>query len=421
MMNNKMKILLALGAALSLSLLLAGCGTGNKEDTSLTEDLNPIAVRQLVTRDNGHERVIMWQLPKQEKASLLYRKKGESDTHEVSAESKLISGNQGVSDSYIYTADVKGLSPGTEYEYRVKSDNHVSKWDTFTTEKDGNFTAIIFPDSQSSDYSGWKKLAHTAYEKNPDSRFFVSMGDLVDNGQDENQWKSWFDSVSGIIDKIPAAVVLGNHECYSLDWKTHEPDLFRNYFAIPSHDNNGKGAYYSFDWGDVHFAVLDTQQLEQPDNPNLFEEEIAWLKRDMNQTDKKWKVVLMHKDPLQYAFKERKEKREEGFSDEGKVFMPVFDELKIDLVVSAHLHTYRDRGHILNFERSENKGPVYVLSGIAGDVRYDNLWKQHRLDEYVAPQPDRGNYLVLKTEDDHLTLTGFTAEGEPMHDTVVWK
>lgn len=84
----------------------------------------------------------------------------------------------------------------------------------------------------------------------------------------------------------------------------------------------------------------------------------------------------MHKDPLQYAFAGR-EGREEGFSPEGQEFMPVFDANHVDLVLSAHLHTYRDRGRIYDFRRAET-GPYYIITGVAGDVRYRDCGKYIR-------------------------------------------
>lgn len=58
----------------------------------------------------------------------------------------------------------------------------------FRTDDGGTFKTVIYPDSQSADYTGWSKLAAKAYELNKDAAFFISMGDLVDNGQDEYQW-----------------------------------------------------------------------------------------------------------------------------------------------------------------------------------------------------------------------------------------
>lgn len=151
----------------------------------------------------------------------------------------------------------------------------------------------------------------------------------------------------------------------------------------------------------------------------MFEREKKWAADDLARTGKKWKVVLMHKDPLQYAFAGR-EGREEGFSPEGQEFMPVFDANHVDLVLSAHLHTYRDRGRIYDFRRAET-GPYYIITGVAGDVRYPGLWKVHSLDIYFAPQPETDNYLVMEAGEDALVVTGYTSDGQEMHKSVIRK
>ena len=247
------------------------------------------------------------------------------------------------------------------------------------------------------------------------------MGDLVDNGQDEYQWQTWLGSVKGIIDKIPLASMMGNHEDYSLDWKNAKPERYLAHFNYPDNgDSDFRNYFYSFDWGSVHFTVVDTQLNELKEwYPDLYERETKWLRDDLSRTNKKWKVVLMHKDPFQYAFSQR-EGREEGFSEEGKIFMPVYDEYGVDLVLSAHLHTYRDRGRVTGFERSEN-GPYYIITGVAGDVRYPGLWKAHGLDVYYAPQPETDNYLTMDADENELVITGYSSDGKEMHKSVIKK
>ena len=201
------------------------------------------------------------------------------------------------------------------------------------------------------------------------------------------------------------------------------PERYVAHFDLPDNkDEKLKNHYYSFDWGDVHFTVLDTSLVEEQEwLPELFEKQKTWAEQDIKNSKKKWKVVLMHKDPLQYSFADsNRPHREEGFSDEGKTFMPIFDKAGVDLVLSAHLHTYRDRGHIYDFKR-DPKGPTYVILGLGGNVRYPGLWKDHALDEYVAPQPETDNYTVLEATDDQLVLTGYLPDGTELHRTVVKK
>ena len=168
--------------------------------------------------------------------------------------------------------------------------------------------------------------------------------------------------------------------------------------------------YYSFDYGPVHFLVLDTQQGEEQErHPHITEAQEAWFRSDVQRTRRPSKVVLMHKDPLQYRIHGRPE-RGEGFSEEGKLWMPLFDAAGIDLVLSAHLHTYRNRGHIKGFKRSV-EGPLYILTGVAGDVRYPGLWVDHAVDEVVAPQPETDNYLTLDADEDMLIVRCFLPDG----------
>ena len=226
---------------------------------------------------------------------------------------------------------------------------------------------------------------------------------------------------------MPLATTLGNHEMYTLDWKMREPYAYLNYFAVPPNGNEiFNRRYYSYDFGDVHYVVLDTMLYESnhEDNhdmhhPDLYDVEVQWLRQDLAANTKKWTVVLMHRDPFQYAFDRPGASRDVGFDDEGVLFMPIFDEFNVDLVLSAHLHTYRNRGHVRNFDRAPS-GPLYILTGIAGDARRPK-WKQHPLDVYVAPQPETNNYMSMTVTPNKLIVKSFLPDGTQLDESVIEK
>ena len=368
-------------------------------------------VRQIITRDPSVSRTIMWQSETVQSAAAVEWREADEQTvqHAVATNEDFTDDGRAV---VLHAAGIEGLMPGRRYEYRLVNGEEASEWRPLTTpaERDG-FKALIFPDSQSSDYSVWRDVAQGAWQRNSDAGFFVNMGDLVDNGEDHTQWDAWLSAVAPMIEQIPFAPVMGNHETYDRNWQVRLPKAYLQEFAVP---DNGSEAfsryYYSFDYGPCHFAVLNTQMDETVDfKQGLLEEQLAWLPEDMERSRKRWKIVLLHKDVLQYRIHQRPE-RTEGFSDIGEAFMPVFDTLGIDLVLTAHLHTYRNRGHIEAFRRSA-KGPVYILTGVAGDVRYPNLWIDHVLDEAVAPQPETDNYLVLEAKDAQLAVECFLPDG----------
>jgi len=382
-----------------------------------TEAVDASNIRQVITADSTTSRTFMWQSDyAEDKPVVEYRKAGDDTTlMQLPASSDAFS-DDGVT-TYIHTATVTGLEPGTAYEYRVGAGDKRSSWQTFHTAQGNDFKVLIFPDSQSSDYSVWAATAQPAWQRNQDAQFFINMGDLVDNGQDHYQWNAWFDVVNDMIARIPVVPLLGNHETYNKDWKVRMPEAYLHLFALPHIDmEKYQNQFYSFDYGDVHFVVLNTQSQELADfEPSLDEDEVAWFKDDMAKTTKKWKIVLMHKDPLQYGFANRPEPRAEGFSPEGQLWMPLFDQYGVDAVLSAHLHTYRDRGHIKNFQRDES-GPLYLITGVAGNVQYPGLWKQHSLDEYVAPQPETDNYMSLEASEDSLTFRSFLPDGQLLEE-----
>lgn len=414
-------------AAVSAYTWLPGTKTVARQDVKATkavaahylstDAVDASNIRQVITADSTTSRTFMWQSDYAEENPVVeYRQAGDDDSlMQLPASSDAFS-DDGVT-TYIHTAAVSDLKPGTAYEYRVGAGDKRSDWQSFHTAQGHDFKALIFPDSQSSDYSVWAATAQPAWQRNQDAQFFINMGDLVDNGQDHYQWNAWFDVVGDMIARIPVVPLLGNHETYDKDWKVRMPEAYLHLFALPRIDREKyQNQFYSFDYGDVHFVVLNTQSQELADfEPSLDEDEVAWFKEDMAKTTKKWKIVLMHKDPLQYGFANRPEPREEGFSPEGRLWMPLFDQYGVDAVLSAHLHTYRDRGHIRNFQRDES-GPLYLITGVAGNVQYPGLWKQHSLDEYVAPQPETDNYMTLEATDDSLTFRSFLPDGQLLEE-----
>ena len=378
----------------------------------ITDSADVFNLHQIITSDITKSRTIMWQSELDEPDAVVeYRIKDTADTHTAKVNDEKFTDDNNT--SYIHSAVITDLHPLTAYEYRVGCGNKRSDWHDLSTNDNSNFKAIIFPDSQSNDYNVWRDTAQAAWNSNPDAQFFINIGDLVDNGEDHNQWNAWFDAIENMIQVIPAAPLLGNHETYTRNWKVRMPEAYLHLFALPEiMPKKYQNQYYSFDYGAVHFTVINTQigEMEQF-QPAMLSDELVWLEDDIAKTKKKWKIVLMHKDVLQYGFQSRPEPREEGFTDEGREFMPLFDKYNVDVVLTGHLHTYRNRGHIRNFVRDE-AGPLYIITGVAGDVRYPGLWKQHSLDEVVAPQPETDNYMTMAASDNVLTFSSFLPSGE---------
>lgn len=384
-------------------------------------------IRQIVAKDNSTSRTIMWQSDGSEADAVIeYRLVGSDDIKTLSATDTAFTDDG--STTYIHESTITGLEPNTKYEYRVGySTDRRSDWYPLETAGAGEYEVLIYPDSQSGDYSGWEQIVKNSAKRNPSAALYISMGDLVDNGEQAYQWRTWLDAIKPLSARIPLAPTLGNHEMYTLDWKMRDPRAYLNYFDVPSNGNDTfDRRYYSYDYGDVHYVVLDTQLYESnhEDNhdthhPDLYDVQVQWLRQDLAANTKKWTVVLMHRDPFQYAFDRPGASRAAGFDEEGVLFMPIFDEFHVDLVLSAHLHSYRNRGHVRNFDRDAS-GPLYILTGIAGDARRPK-WKQHPLDVYVIPDREASNYMTMKVTPNQLVVKAFLADGTQIDESVIEK
>ena len=384
-------------------------------------------IRQIVAQDNSTSRTIMWQSDNSEADAVIeYRLEGAEKSQTIGATDKAFTDDG--STTYIHEATLTGLTPNTKYEYRVGyGTDRRSDWYRLETAGASVYDVLIYPDSQSGDYSQWEEIVKSSALRNPRTALYISMGDLVDNGEQAYQWRTWLNSIKPLSANVPLATTLGNHEMYTLDWKMREPYAYLNYFAVPPNGNEiFNRRYYSYDFGDVHYVVLDTMLYESnhEDNhdthhPDLYDVQVQWLRQDLTANTKKWTVVLMHRDPFQYAFDRPGASRDVGFNEEGVLFMPIFDEFNVDLVLSAHLHSYRNRGHVRNFDRDAS-GPLYILTGIAGDARRPK-WKEHPLDVYVAPDRDKNNYMTMTVTPNKLIVKAFLPDGTQLDESVIEK
>ncbi|WMT40921.1 metallophosphoesterase [Paenibacillus sp. D2_2] len=273
-----------------------------------------------------------------------------------------------------------GLKPGTEYSYRV-GDGEAGRWSDIGTFKTADqnpesFTFLYTTDPQGTterEYVTWKHTLDEALKKFPDSRFITITGDLVDNGDIENQWMWLLNQPNSILKDTPLVPALGNHE-------SKANNNFWYHFNLPNISYTGAkpdGSVYSFDYGPAHFMVINTEYNEAKDIDTVYQKQEEWLRAEAAKTDKKWKIVLFHKSPYSVA---------NHSSDSDVLFfrdklVALFDEIGVDVVLSGHDHTYTRTYPMYNnvpekvaVDANGNmdnpNGTLYLVSNAAGDKRY---------------------------------------------------
>lgn len=359
-------------------------------------------LRQLITNDPRTSRILMWQSDEEIKnISVEFFLIGEEQARfaEVGVEN-FFQGDEG---TFIYFSELKNLKPESLYKFRIISDDKATSWQNLKTPGQNKFQMLVFSDSQCEHYKVWQKTADTAQKKFPDAELVTVIGDLVDNGQAAYQWRLWFNSAAFVLSEKIFAPVMGNHECYGTDWLNCLPEGYLHHFKTPSNaEKNFDGYFYSFDYGAAHFFVLNTQFLELENfQPKLQEIQNYWFRLDAANTNRAWRIVLMHKDIFDYA--------QNDFNEIAENFMPLFDELEIDLVLTGHLHTYRNRGKIFAKKKSP-RGTTYILCGRSGDQKYVEPHREIDEVSYKNLQKEPESFITLDIDEKNLTLTCYTVD-----------
>jgi acid phosphatase type 7 len=317
-----------------------------------------------------------------------------------------------IGDYKIYATTLDRLSPDSKYTYRIGYNGGKTKAFSFTTAKKNAkaFKFLIFGDSQSpvtgdTPYGVWRQTVHKAYQANPDAKFIVNVGDLVDYGLQGAHWNAWFAAVKGVIDGIPIMPVSGNHESYGPK-KVATPQYYLEQFSLPQNGPEGlKGHAYSYDYGPVHFVVLDSQQLEQQQAGDILKPQQAWLEADLAASKAKWKIAFFHRSP--YGVKPDRDEAEIR-----KAFCPILEKYHVNLVFTAHDHGVARTPPMKNgvAMKSATEGTIYYVVGQSGGKTYKDNVKREFHSFFYNPM-NQPNYLVLEATQKKITIKAVNQDG----------
>ena len=208
-----------------------------------------------------------------------------------------------------------------------------------------------------------------AYEVFPQAEFYATLGDYTNDSTNE-EWDLYSQTFGGVNTSTTHAPVTGNHDS--------ESGWFNAMFALDTTESvvTNNGVNYSFDYGNVHVAVVNTNDVVAISNAQL-----TWLKNDMNSTDADWKIVLMHKSP--YSLGKDIKWPDACYLQES--LAAVCDATNVDLVMSGHDHMYvRTKPLNDNKVTSQENGTTYILAGATGSKRYE--FRKFILDNYFSQE-----------------------------------
>lgn len=293
------------------------------------------------------------------------------------------------SSHYRYSVTLSGLEADTQYVYRAGCDGAWSDTLSFTTASGTEEFSFLYLGDLQSGYAEWAAMMDSVKQDYPGLKFSLMGGDLTDDGDDEAEWGQFLDAAAGVFSEIPLMPAMGNHDGL----------MYLRFFALP--DNGPEGlqqGFYSFDYGNAHFVVLDSGN-------NTDERAKQWLQEDLQNTDKTWKFAMFH-HPAYPAFDDYKTIDESICEN----WVPTLEQNGVDMVFVGHQHLYM-RTHPI-FQGAVQAGPaaygiVYVM-GNAGSKFYSGGSGF----SYIAAEQTGSSCQVINIDGDVLTLTSRKASGE---------
>ena len=231
-----------------------------------------------------------------------------------------------------------GLTPGTQYFYAVPE--HPELKGSFKTAPTGaaSFKFVVYGDTRTR-HDMHQRVVTAIVKAGPD--FLVHTGDLVADGSDTGQWPTFFSIEHDLLRTTPFYPAQGNHE-------RNNPQFY-DYFA-------SSAPYYSFDWGGVHFIILNSDlanvSTSSDRRSDFWGEQLRWLEADLKKAQKAdFRFLAFHHPPFTAVSARQQE------SMQLQELVPIFEKYKVDVVFAGHDHNYQR--HIVN-------GIQYVVTGGGG-------------------------------------------------------
>ncbi|MBK8503854.1 MAG: metallophosphoesterase family protein [Saprospiraceae bacterium] len=189
--------------------------------------------------------------------------------------------------------------------------------------------------------------AYHAYKQGADTDLILFLGDNAYNTGTDNEYQfALFENMyENTLKNTVSWSCLGNHDGGSASSGTQTGPYY-DIFTFPTQGEcggmaSGTEAYYSFDFGNIHFIVLDSYDSDRSTNGNMR----MWCEQDLQNTAADWIVAFWHHPA--YSKGSHDSDTESALVQMRQNFLPLLESHGVDLVLSGHSHSY-ERSYFLN-------------------------------------------------------------------------
>ena len=196
-------------------------------------------------------------------------------------------------------------------------------------------------------------LAWAAENGGAQADIILMLGDNAYNdGTDSEHTRGLFEPLTKVLRNHVLWPSPGNHEFGASDSPTQSGPYY-DAFTLPTAAEagglaSGTEAYYSFDYGNVHFVALDSHDTDRtaPQNPttNICPDDgsggamYSWLCEDLAATTQDWIFTYWHHPP--YTKGSHDSDAESQLVEMRERFSPVIEYFGSDLNLTGHSHSY---------------------------------------------------------------------------------
>jgi hypothetical protein len=248
---------------------------------------------------------------------------------------------------------VTGLLPNTRYYYDIGSSTTAIGGGTTghffrTTPTSAVRTRIwVIGDSGTANASARAvRDAYLKYTGSVETNLWLMLGDnAYENGTDTEYQAAVFNTYPQILRNSVLWPAIGNHDTAQQTTVSSSLPYFQM-FSLPTKAEAGGVAsgtekYYSFDYGNIHFIVLDSMTSDRSSSGPM----LTWLKADIAATTKAWVIALWHHPP--YSKGSHNSDTESQLIQMRQNALPILEEAGVDLVLAGHSHSY-ERSFLLD-------------------------------------------------------------------------
>ena len=266
---------------------------------------------------------------------------------------------------------LSGLQPNTRYYYKIYTDGQdqvpgeVLSFQTAPSVGSPTpFSFLAFGDygQNSASQRGLRNQMLQELQSTP-YRFILTLGD---NAYEEGTYSQFaaqvFPIYRDIFDKVGLFTVIGNHEYMSSNGAP-----YLDLFDLPTNAWRAadKERYYSFDYGNAHVVVLDSDTPLNATDSAATDDMFDWLRADLSRTHQPWKIVALHHP----AYSTGHHGSDTGVQQR---LVPIFEANGVQLVLNGHDHIYERskplKGGVVT--TVDQGGIIYVTSGAGGSASY---------------------------------------------------